>query len=283
MSENIDDLQGLETPEVPETTEQVEAPAAEPETKVHPAHEKLLAELPEAWHSKVTPHLQEQDKFYQLQMEKFSGYKKFVEDGVDPEYINQSIQLAKAISEDPLAIHKNLTDALMAQGLIKAEAQAQAKEMMDEAEGIYEEADLTPAMKRELEKRDAEMAKIQDQLSAQEQEKATQAELESINREFESLTSQYDVSPAQEKAIVQLMEAALASGKDMTVIDAARQLVEITGAGFKRKGTTDLAAAPTVVGGAGGNGVPFEAVTVPKDDKGKRDMLAQMFKNALQN
>jgi hypothetical protein len=54
------------TPDQTTETPVVETPAVE-EPKVHPAHEKLLAELPEAWHSKVTPYLQEQDKNFQQQ------------------------------------------------------------------------------------------------------------------------------------------------------------------------------------------------------------------------
>jgi hypothetical protein len=36
-----------------------------------------------------------------------------------------------------------------------------------------------------------------------------------------------------------------------------------------------------VLGGSGGNGVPFEGVEIPKDDKSKKEMLAQLFKNNM--
>lgn len=288
MSE--ENLEGLDAPEITETPEAPETPAEpaseEPAetSKSHPAHEKLLAELPEAWHAKVTPHLQEFDRNVQQQLEKFSGFKQFVDDGVDPAFIAQSMQLAKAIASDPVTVHQNLTNALMQQGLIREEAEKAADEIIDENSDVYESDDeLTPAMKRELERRDADMAQIKEQLSNQEFEKATQAELETLNKEFSELQGSYDVTKAQETAILELMDAAIARGEDMSVFQAAKKLVEITGAGFKRKGASDAPAAPapTVLGGSGGNGVPFEGVEIPSDPKQKKEMLAQMFRNNM--
>lgn len=286
MSE--ENLEGLDTPETPELSTPESADSAPAESanepiKAHPAHEKLLAELPEAWHAKVTPHLQEFDRNVQQQLEKYTPYKQFVEEGVDPSFIMQSMQLAKAIASDPITVHQNLTQALMQQGLLREEAEEAAQEIIDENNDLYEDSDLPDAMKRELARRDAELEAIKEQLNSQEFEKATQAELENLNKEFSSLHSNYDVSEAQEQAILELMDAAVARGQDMTVYQAAKKLVEITGVGFKKKGTSLDAPsqAPTVLGGSGGNGVPFEGVEIPKDDKGKKAMLAQMFKNNI--
>ena len=284
--ENLDGLdlaEEVDTTEVTEDSAPVETPAEEP-TKVHPAYEKLLSELPEAWHEKVKPHLAEQDKYFQQQLEKYSPYKQFVEEGVEPSYITQSIQLAQAIAADPLAVHTNLTKALMDQGLLKAEAEKAAQEIMDEADGdVYEDADLTPAMRKELEKRDAELAEIRSQMDKAEFEKATQVELEKLNKEFTDLRASYQVNEKQEQAILELMDAATARGENISVYQAAKKLVEITGVGFKKIGATEPTKAPTVLGGNGGNGVPFEAVEVPTDARAKKEMLAQMFKNQLSN
>ena len=283
MSEdNLEGLDAPETLEAPETEASVDTTPAEPAepVKPHPAHEKLLAELPEAWHQKVLPHLQEQDKHFQQEIEKYSPYKQFVEEGVDPAYINQTIELARAIAQDPLTVHKNLTAALMQQGLIREEAEQEAADMMEEASDYDDE--LPESVKRELQRRDAELDEIRGQMSQQEFEKATERELQSINNEFESLRGNYDVTPVQERAILELMDAAVARGEDLSVIQAAKKLVEITGTGFKKKGAPDLSTpAPTVLGGGGGNGVPFEGVEIPADAKAKKEMLAQMFKNNM--
>lgn len=287
MSEqNLDGLDAPETLEAPvsEASDAAPAESVEEAPKAHPAHEKLLAELPEAWHAKVTPHLQEFDRNVQQQLEKYTPYKQFVEEGVDPNFITQSMQLAKAIAQDPLTVHTNLTNALMQQGLLRAEAEKAAQEIIDEnSEGEpYEDAELSPAMRRELERRDAELEAIKEQLSAQDFEKATQSELEKLNKEFTDLKGTYEITDKQEQAILELLDAAVARGEDMTVFQAAKKLVDITGMGFKKKGASIPAApAPTVLGGSGGNGVPFEGVEIPKDDKAKKAMLAELFKNNL--
>ena len=275
----LDDL-SLETPEVESPDlETPEAPASEP-YKAHPAHEKLLAELPEAWHQKVLPHLQEQDKYYQQQMEKFSPYKDFLDNNIDPDYINQSIQLAKAISEDPVTIHENLTRALMAQGLLEEDAEEAAAEIMED-EDFYEESELSPKLKKELAARDAKLEELEAHLSEQDFERQTAQEYEIIEAELSGLRDVYQVTDQQEQAIIELMESAIARGQDISVIDAAKKLVSITGVGFKKLGAADATGldAPIVVGSSGG--VPFEAVTVPKDEKAKRAMLAEMFEREL--
>lgn len=285
MSE--ENLDGLDTPETTETLETSTETATQQSAETsrsHPAHDKLLSELPEAWHAKVTPHLQEFDRNVQQQLEKFSPFKQFVDDGVDPAFLVQSMQLAKAIASDPVTVHQNLTNALMQQGLLREEAEQAAGEIIDENSDPYESDDeLSPAMKRELQRRDADMEQIKEQLSNQEFEKATQVELDTLNREFGELTSSYNVTKAQETAILELMDSAIARGEDLTVFQAAKKLVEITGVGFKRVGdlSTPAASAPTVLGGSGGNGVPFESVEIPSDSKQKKEMLAQMFKNNM--
>ena len=275
----LDDL-SLETPEIESADlETSEAPAGE-SFKAHPAHEKLLAELPEAWHQKVLPHLQEQDKYYQQQMEKFSPYKDFIENNIDADYINQSIQLAKAISEDPVTIHENLTRALMAQGLIQEQAEEAAAEIMEE-DDFYEESELSPKLKKELAARDAKLEELQAQLSEQDFERQTAQEYEIIEAELSGLRDVYQVTDQQEQAIIELMESAIARGQDISVIDAAKKLVSITGVGFKKLGVADATGldAPIVVGSSGG--VPFESVTIPKDEKAKKAMLSQMFEREL--
>ena len=152
--------------------------------------------------------------------------------------------------------------------------------MMEEASDYDDE--LPESVKRELQRRDAELDEIRGQMSQQEFEKATERELQSINNEFESLHDNYDVTPVQERAILELMDAAVARGEDLSVVQAAKKLVEITGTGFKKRGAPDLSTpAPTVLGGGGGNGVPFEGVEIPADAKAKKEMLAQMFKNNM--
>lgn len=280
MSEELDaGLAGLETP----SEEAVQVESTEPELKSHPAYDKLLAEIPQAWHEKVIPHLQEQDRSFQQQLEKYTPYKEYVDNGVDPAYIEQSIQIAQAIAEDPVGIHQNLTRALMQQGLLQEDAEEAAEDMMGEFADNLTEDQLPESFRRELAERDDKLNSLEEYIQNQEFERETAYEYEAIEAEFAGIRDVYEVSEAQEQAIVELMESALVRGQDMSVVQAAKKLVELTGTGFKRVGPVDLSGEAPIVVGKGGNGVPFESINVPKDDRGKKDMLAEMFKQQFGN
>lgn len=280
MSEELDTgLAGLETP----SEETVQASSSESELKSHPAYDKLLAEIPAAWHEKVIPHLQEQDRSFQQQLEKYTPYKEYVDNGVDPAYIEQSIQIAQAIAEDPVGIHQNLTRALMQQGLLKEDAEAEAEDMMGEFTDNLTEDQLPESFRRELAERDEKLNSLEEYIQNQKMERETAYEYQAIEAEFAGIRDVYEVSPAQEQAIIELMESALVRGQDMSVVQAAKKLVELTGTGFRRVGPIDLSGEAPIVVGKGGNGVPFETITVPKDDRGKKEMLVEMFKQQFGN
>jgi hypothetical protein len=280
MSEELDSgLSGLETPNIEETIVDV----AEPELKSHPAYDKLLSELPAAWHDKVIPHLQEQDRNFQQQLEKYTPFKEYVDSGIDPAYIDQSIQIAQAIANDPVTIHQNLTRALMQQGLLQEEAEAEAEDMISEFADNLSEDELPESFKRELASRDEKLNSLEDYIQNQEMERETAAEYQAIEAEFAGIRDVYEVSSAQENAIIELMEASLIRGEDMSVVQAAKKLVELTGTGFKRVGPVDLSGEAPIVVGKGGNGVPFETMNIPKDDRAKKEMLAEMFKQQYGN
>ena len=138
VEESVIEAPASEAPEAPEAPVDSGPPRpempAETESKVHPAYEKLLAELPEAWHEKVIPHLQEQDKNFQSQLEKYSPLKEFME--YDPNVLRDSLKLADVAVNDPVSLYRNLADHLRSQGML--EEAAEADEVADEAEATGE-------------------------------------------------------------------------------------------------------------------------------------------------
>jgi hypothetical protein len=79
-------------------------------------------------------------------------------------------------------------------------------------------------------------------------------------------------------AIYDLMNAALNAGREVSVADAAKQLQGMVGT-FQRAGAVPAEGAPMVIGSAGGAGVQAQNLEVPKDEKGKRAMMEQLFKD----
>jgi hypothetical protein len=265
------------TPEQTTETPVVETPAVE-EQKVHPAHEKLLAELPEAWHSKVTPYLQEQDKYYQKEMEKYTPFKEYVDQGITAEVISGGINLARAIETNPTEVYSSLKDYLQQQGVLAEDAAQAAQEIMEEQTGedfenMFDD-NIPAALKRELEELRARQTEADTYIYEQEMEKATAEQTQLLESEMASLRAAHNISEAHEIAIYDLMNAALNAGREVTVAQAAQQLQAMVGP-FSPAGATE--APPTIVGSAGGAGIPAQNLQIPKDDKGKKAMLASMF------
>lgn len=276
--ETTEPVVDAEAPESP----QVEAPA-EPEFKPHPAHEKLLSELPEAWHQKVLPHLQEQDKYFQQEIEKYTPYKEFVEEGISPEILRGGMNLAKAIETQPMDVYESLTAYLKQNGLLAEDAKAAAQQIMEEESGedfedLFDGEQIPAALKKELEELKQMTREQQEYLYNQRLEAETAKEMQVLEQGMAKLRSEYQISEAHEIAIYDIMNSAINAGRDISLEDAAKQLAAMIPGGFQ-PATAKAAAepAPTVIGSAGGAGIQAQNLNVPKDDDAKREMLAQMF------
>jgi hypothetical protein len=88
-------------------TEQVDT-GTENDTGGNPAWNDLLSQIPDNLHHLVTPHLQKwdqgvQQRFSQLQKEQsgYAPYKDFVEQGVDPQAIQQALAVMSMINDKP--------------------------------------------------------------------------------------------------------------------------------------------------------------------------------------
>lgn len=277
----IETTEPVDTPEVEAPV--VEAPADDAELKPHPAHEKLLSELPEAWHQKVLPHLQEQDKYFQQKIEKYAPYDEFIEAGVSPDTLRGGINLAKAIESQPMDVYESLTTYLKQQGLLSEDAKQAAKDIMEEESGedfedIFDGEKLSPALKKEIDELKNFQKEQQEYMYQQQLEKETQTELQRLESDMTKLKSQYALTEAHEVAIYDIMNAALNAGREVTLEDAAKQLASMIPGGFSALAPSSASEpAPTIVGSAGGAGIQAQNLEVPKDDMQKKEMLAKMF------
>lgn len=263
-------------------TTQPEAPQQESTPKAHPGWDNLLSELPEAWHSKVTPYLVENDKNVQAQLEKYTPFKEYVEQGISADTILGGINLARAIESNPTEVYASLQEYLRGQGLLADEAASAAQDIMESESGedfetIFDDQDVPPALKKQLEELKAQQAKQEDYIYQQELAKETEQAIQQIDAEMNQLKSQYQITEAHETAIYELMNAALNAGNEISVAEAAQRLQSMIG-GFQPVGAAPAQdAPPTIVGSAGGAGIPAPNLGIPKDDKGKKQMLQQMF------
>lgn len=265
--EPVADINPVEAPE---------APVAETGQKAHPAHEKLLAELPEAWHAKVLPHLQEQDRYYQQEMEKYTPYREFADGGIDVNAIKSSLQLADVAINDPVALYRNLATHLRSQGMLDEAADADDAADQIEADGDAD-YEIDPAIMAQFQARDELIQQQQDYLQSLEFQAEVMAEQERLESQAKEISSKYEVSDAQLNSMFRILEIQLQENPDADLYSAARELAEITGVRYSARGAAQAEDAPFVVGNTGGAGIPVQQVEIPKDEKAKKAMLAQMF------
>jgi hypothetical protein len=215
MSEAID----VNPPEVVDSAPEVEAPEApsEPETKVHPAYEKVLAELPEAWHEKIVPHLQEQDKYFQQQLEKYTPFKEFMDVDISPDVIRDSLRLAEVALTDPVYLYRTLAEQLRENGMLEeAEIVDKQADIAEEA-GEDEDYELSPALRKEFEARDAKLQEQEDYIESVKFEAEVQQEQAELESQIEELTSRYDVTDTQMDNILKVLEIQLANDENATI------------------------------------------------------------------
>lgn len=272
----------VETPEAVEASAPIDTPI-EQEVKAHPAHEKLLAELPEAWHAKITPHLQDFDRNVQKQLEQYAPYKEFVEAGISPDILRGGVNLAKAIETQPMDVYESLTTYLKQNGLLSEDARAAAREIMEDESGedfedIFDGEQVPAALKKEIEELKNFQKQQQDFMYQQQLEVETQKELQKLESDMENLRSKYSISEAHEVAIYDLMNAAINAGREISVEEAARQLSAMIPGGLSAGAPrANAEPAPMVIGSAGGAGIQAQDLQIPKDDQSKRAMLEKLF------
>ena len=82
------------------------------ESQGHPAWKEILDVLPTSLHPIVTPALSKwdqgvQERFQQVQS-KYDPYNPFIENGISPEQIEQSLGLARMMQEDPQGLYARM-------------------------------------------------------------------------------------------------------------------------------------------------------------------------------
>jgi hypothetical protein len=242
----------------------------------------MLAELPEVLHGKVTPYLQEQDRNFQQQLEKYTPFKDFVDQGITPDVITSGLNLAYAIENNPTDVYDSLQEYLVEQGMLKKDAKEAARNMMEEESGedfenLFDEDEIPSALKKELAELRDRQSQQDDYIYQQELAKETEYELDNITSEMENIKGQYQISDAHEVAIYDIMQNALNAGREISVGEAAAQLSQMVGGFVPFNAQAPQGSAPTIMGSEGGAGVQAQQIEIPKSDKDKRAMLAQMF------
>ncbi len=94
----------------------------------------LLADIPQEFHSKVTPHLQNWDRGIQQRFQENAAWKPVQSSGMSPEMVQQAIQLARSMQEDPRGVYDAMGQHYNFQQAVQ---QAVAQQQEDDSDNPY--------------------------------------------------------------------------------------------------------------------------------------------------
>lgn len=96
------------TNESTEVNSETESPVAE--GSKNPAWDPILNLIPEQLHGQVIPHLSKTDKHVQQLQQTYAPFKQFIDQGITPDVISQSLSLGQAIARDPQAVYDQMRE-----------------------------------------------------------------------------------------------------------------------------------------------------------------------------
>lgn len=191
-------MDGLEeTPDVSGIDTEVETPETE-SSAGNPNWDEMLSQIPDSFHHLITPHLTKwdqgvQQRFQQIQQDNsgYAPYKDIMEQGVDPQAIQQAMSVMGMLNDKPDQFFREM------QTFYKDDPRfAQSDVSQGQQEYDLSEEDQQPSQYNiETDPRFIEMKNNQDImanfLSNQVQEKENAAEDAALDNEMTALTQKY--------------------------------------------------------------------------------------------
>lgn len=230
----------------------------------NPAWGEFLTEVPQEYHSKVTPILQKWDqgvneRFNKVHSE-YADFKPFKENGVTKQQLEQGLNLLNAISANPLEVWKAMKEAY------KFEEEATSEQGQQEPKVVEDEPWKTQyeGLKSQL---DIVSRILVNQREAEESAKADAA----LEKELETLKGKYGAFDEE------FVLSKLVTNPKATPEDAVKAYKE-----WEAKQQARFGPKPLFMGNGHG-GLPSQMPDARKlSDKGTRDLVADMLLAAKQ-
>lgn len=268
-----------------ETEASVEDPSYSQEQSQEPAAQdnpfwgELADKLGPNLYEVAKPYLSKADTAHREGIEKlnsrFEPYKGFVDEGVPPEMLQQSLALARQLDQSPETVYEQLGEFLRQNGRLPSpkELDQQIEETASE-----EEADPRDAQIKQLMEGQTQLQEYiqQSQMAAIQQQAAAEADTWRDSQVKELQAKGYD--EADVKEIFRFALAQINSGQEPDLAKAAEHYAELQNR--IRTAPRPGAAAPRIPGGVGG-GTPSMGGSDPsKMTKEQRQALvASMISN----
>lgn len=260
-------LMGQQNDQQQEPQQQVE-PAQPEGININPAWNDLLNQVPENLRGNLTPHLKQWDDNYQAGLQKvhsqYEPYKPFIDQGVDPEALNNALLIMQNLEQDP----QKFAELLIGHYGLQIGEQGQQPQQDDPELTEDPVFDITqhPDFQRY-----SQMTETMAQalIAQNEQAQAMQAEQE-LDAEFEQAKQKH--GEFDEDYVAQVMYI---KGVDIdTAVAEWQSFAQRTAQNYRPPG----ASAPVLMGGGGG--LPSQATQVKGlTPQQRRALIAQTLTN----
>lgn len=247
---------------------QQEAPVVEqtPEVKINPAWNDVLNLVPEGIRGAVTPHLKKWDDNYQRDIStvhsQYEPYKPFIDQGIDPEALNNAMLIMQNLEQDP----QKFAEALVEHYKLQLGGQGQAEALQENEEDPVFDITHNPEFQRV--QQGFELL-AQQTLSQNEQMQEAQA-AQQLDTEIAAAKEAY--GEFDEELIYQRMYATECS------VEQAVQYYKTLEQNIVQNYRPPGANAPRLMGGGGG--LPSQAVPVGQmTGQQRRALMVQTLNN----
>lgn len=238
---------------------------------LNPAWSEALNIIPEQFHTQITPYFQQWDQAAQQriesvnsQLKEFEDYKPFVEHGISPDELEQGVRLMYELNNNPQGVYEALANAYN----FGQTPTNNGEEPSEEEEGNENEYNI--AQNPEFTKLQEGLELVSKIVLDDAQAKADAEADAELDAELESLKQKHG-----ENYNEQFFLAMMQNG--MNGDEAAEAFKELKG------NIAPAPTAPSILGNAGGNGVPSNAIDPTKlNGKETRNLVAEMLKRAAQ-
>lgn len=221
------------------------------EKGLNPHWNKVLAAIPAEYHNQIIPTLREWDggvtrKFQEIhkQYEDYKPYEQFAKQGLDPNFVQQAVQLANELQTDPRNTVQRINEAWNL-GYVAPEAVAQLQQQQQpDPTGFLDDGDNNvditqhPQFKAMYET----LQQLQQGFEQTQQQREEEQLLEEFEAELDTAEESYKAKnlPFNREFVTALV------AQDMSIDDAVTQYHQIlAGAGVNLpSGETDTSAAP---------------------------------------
>lgn len=168
------------------------------EIKGHPAWAEILNNIPAEYHPLVKPVLAKWDSGVTEKLEsvraEYEPYKKFIDNKIDPSFIENSIGLAISFQEDPASVVAQAIETFELDYVDSSEVQAQepsGNEDLGNDDMSIDDLENDPRFKALMDTVTSLQEKVQDREQT-EQEKAEQEQLETTLKALEDEAGSFD-------------------------------------------------------------------------------------------